>query len=550
MSGAEPIRRAVSNEGGFFSPYYLFDLMARAHANELDLEGRDRERRLLPRTLRHALARLDETSSLAAVWREWYSQLFEALGVETQAFAGGVETPRHGRVPVSHAAVAPGGAALALLDLHPLGVDLDRDRHDPARASCDDVTAEPIARAFELALDAQEAGWGLLSNGTELRLYRRGSPVARQFLRVDFPALCESGRDEEWTAFWGLLRAQAMLPDGHGRCLLERVLEESHRHASRIAEDLRENVVSAVEALIQGVLDEGANASVWGGGPPGPGALERLFEEALNFLYRLLFVLYAESRDILPVGESAAYRDAYSVEHLRDMAEREVAPADAGKTYYQDTLRTLFRLLRQGFRCAEFEIPSLGGRGPEDPEWEAIENEGEPHLTSLFDGRRTRWLGRCRIADRALRAVIRALSLSRTDPPERYSYADLGVDQLGSVYEGLLVYEPTILSEDVVLARVKGEVRVVGRSDPETAELEVLVGSARRQGQFMLRIWGGRRKGSGSYYTPQEITAFLVRQALEPRVEPVIARCTAAWAAEQERACVHGVPQGASLSSL
>lgn len=540
MSAATPIRRAVSNEGGFFSPYYLFDLMVRAHADELDLDGRDRERRMLPRVYRRAMARLDEASTFGDVWREWYRELFQALGLETQALLDGIITPRHDRVPVSHVAIAPGGKPLALLDLHPIATDLDRDRYDRKRTRFDDLTREPIARAFELALDAQEAPWGLLSNGTELRLYRRGGAVARQFLRVDFTLLCEAGREEEWTAFWGLLRGQALLPDEAGKSLVDRVLEESQRHASKIAEDLRENVVGAVEALVQGVFDERENAAIWGGGQPDQTALARLFEESLYFLYRLLFALYAESRDILPVGESRAYRDAYSVEHLRDLAERELHADDAGKTYYQETLRTLFRLLRQGFRCAEFEIPALGGRGPEDPEWERLRNDGDPHLTSLFDGRRTSWLDRCRIPDRALRTVVRELSLSRprrrTDQRERYSYADLGVDQLGSIYEGLLVYEPTILTEDTVLVKVAGEIRVMGRNDAESNDLPIVEGSERALGSFMLRIWGGRRKGSGAYYTPEEITAFLARQALEPLVEPIFARCAEACAAEQERA--------------
>src|SRR5262249_23776974 len=160
-----------------------------------------------------------------------------ALGLETQALDDGIITPNHGRVPVSHAVIGPGGAILALLDTHELDVDLDRGRYAASVAHFEDLTREPIGRAFEFALDAQQTGWGLLTNGGELRLYRKGSAVTRQYLRVDFDALFEADRDDEWTAFWGLFRRDAFIPDGTGTCLLDRVLEESHRHASKIAED-------------------------------------------------------------------------------------------------------------------------------------------------------------------------------------------------------------------------------------------------------------------------------------------------------------------------
>ncbi len=251
------------------------------------------------------------------------------------------------------------------------------------------------------------------------------------------------------------------------------------------------------------------------------------FVESLYFLYRLLFVLYAESRDLLPVGESPVYRDTYSLEHLRDLAEQPLPAEDGDKRYYADTLRTLFQMLRAGFPApattsqftihnSPFTIPPFNGQ--------------------LFDARRTELLDRCHIPDRSLRVVIRELSLSRPRQRgqlrQRYSYADLGVDQLGSIYEGLLVYEPALAEEDLVLARLKGEERLVTRSQAAAHDLPLAPGAdgepfVRQRGAFLLRLWGGRRKGSGSYYTLQELTAFLVRAALAPLVEPIIAGCAA-----------------------
>lgn len=540
MTVAQTTRRGLSNEGGFFSPYYLFDLMVRQHRDELDLDGRDRERKKLPRAYRRALARLEDGAPVGRLWAGWLGELFEALGIRTQTLDGGYPTRRHGRVPVSHAVLGPEGQAIAYLDVHPLGFDLDHGRYEATSADDADVTREPIARAFELALDAGETRWGLLTNGHELRLYRKGGTVSRQFLRVRFSDLFDLDLEDEWTAFWGLFRSSSFVPGSDGKSLLDRVLDESQRHASRVAEDLRENVVDAVEALIQGVIDERSNAHLWGGGPPDRAALERLFEETLNYLYRLLFVLYAESRDVLPIGSSKTFRETYSVEHLRDLADRDLPGEDAHKTYYAETLRTLFRLLRKGFKSTEFEIAPLGGHGPEDADWESVRERGEPHLTGLFDARRTRWLDSAVVPDVALRTVIRELSLSRPrrrrDRRERYSYADLGVDQLGSIYEGLLAYEPAVLTEETVLAKVSGEERLVSRGQAEANHLPLVEEGSRPPGTFVLRLWGGRRKGSGSYYTPQEITQFLTKEALEPAVDAILARCSAAGVAALARA--------------
>jgi len=539
MTSGQEVRRGLANEGGFFSPYYLFDLLARRHEEELDPAGRDTNRRLLRPVFRRAWARLAGGSTLDEAWQAWYRELFTALGyigddgATLRPLPEAVETARHGRVPISHAVYLdpgdgqaerpPHGQAerlpLLFVDLHGFGADLDRDTYPGAGRPTpdgDEITHEPIARAVEFALDYNQARWALVSNGQELRLYRKGSAIARQFLRVDFAALFDADRDDEWTAFWGLFRLEAFRPGPDGRCLLDRVLEESHRHAARIADDLRENVLEALEALVQGALDVPENRALWGGGLPDESTLRRLFEEGLYFLYRLLFVLYAESRDLLPVGASPIYRDAYSLEHLRDLVEQELPSEDAGRTYVQKTLHTLFRLMREGFpppgrprETAPFLIPPFDG--------------------DLFDPARTALLDRCCLPDRAMHRVIRALSLSRPqrrgERRERYSYADLGVDQLGSIYEGLLVYEPALAAEELVLAQVRGEWQWMPRAEAEERGLAVDPESLKRPGEFYLRLWGGRRKGTGSYYTPQEITSFLVRQALEPLVQPIIEGC-------------------------
>src|SRR6266511_2403359 len=159
----DTIRRAIINQGAFFSPYYLFDVLGRQHEAELDPLGREANRRLLRQTFRKAFARYGETGSKPGeAWQAWYEELFTALGFGADVLRrldAPVDAGRHGLTPVSHAAVAPGAAAddppLVFVDLHGFGVDLDRARYAQAgkAAAHASFTIEPIARAIEFALD-------------------------------------------------------------------------------------------------------------------------------------------------------------------------------------------------------------------------------------------------------------------------------------------------------------------------------------------------------------------------------------------------------------
>jgi hypothetical protein len=548
-------RRGVQNEGGFFTPYYLFELLGRQHGDELDPQGREPARRFLKRAFQQAMRGWGEITNgkpiLAQTQQLWYNTLFQMLGFPPlQRLETPVETLRQGLVPISHTHFLNAGdeTPLLFIDLHPFGTDLDQASYieQGSRRSRrhieTDITTQHPSRAIEFVLDHNQTRWALLSNGTELRLYRKGGSIARQYLKINFTALFDTDDDKEWLVFWGLLRLDAFIPKlppsadnreaAQPRCLLDRVIEESQRHATRVASDLRENMVRAVESLLQGVIDSPENRRYWKGEwngrrLPDNEQLKTLFKETIYFLYRLLFILYAESRDLLPIGESEIYRETYSLEHLREIAERrEIKPEDYDKTYYIQTLRTLFTLLRNGY--------PLRNPTAEDATTQIKKQPIAPFTISsyngqLFDPERTELLDLCHIPDLAMREVILELSLShpkkRNERRERYSYADLGVDQLGSIYEGLLVYEPSITQQRMVEAKIKGETRLVPQDQADELELPYDLDTLKPAGSFLLRIWGGRRKGSGSYYTPQEITAFLVKDALTPLVEPIIEDC-------------------------
>ncbi len=482
---------ALRNVGELASPYFLLEVWERREEINIDPETYatlKRKARSLVRDWRAFEVRGEPPDE------DWLARRRDLLGIDEAS---------ERRVMIE------GGSEVSLL------VWQDEDGHDslivgdlPGAGDPDKRPAhanEPPSTAFELALNALEtrAGWGLLLTGLEVRVYRRGSGISQQYLAVLLDDLVELDDEAHWRAFAGIFRTSAFVADADGVPLVQRVVDESRRHATRLADDMRADVVDAAEALMQGALDRPENQKALGN--PSRQLLHRLFEETLYYLYRVLFALYAEARDVLPVSGGGAYQSTYSLDHLVELARSGNDQADG--TYVGETLRTLFALLFEG--PAEM-AQALGI---------------EPVGGELFDPARTKLIDECVIGDGAWRRALTSIALGAPGSPrrklgKRSSFAELGVDQLGSIYEGLLVLEPFLAAGPRVLVRDGGERRVL---DPTVAgELKVV--RELQAGDFVLESASGRRKGTGSFYTPVEITEYLTRAALDPLIEPVLAR--------------------------
>jgi hypothetical protein len=189
-------------------------------------------------------------------------------------------------------------------------------------------------------------------------------------------------------------------------------------------------------------------------------AVDEAFEQALTIVYRLLFLLFAEARALVPVWHPI-YRESYSVESVRDDAER--SPDASG---LWDALRAMARLAHAGCRAGDLRVTPFNGR------------VSAPARTPLADRRD--------LDDRAARRAVVALSTrpaAARGGRERIEYRDLGVEQLGAVYETLLDFTPVVHREEVT-----------------------------------LQPGSGIRKSTGTFYTPQPIADFLVRRTLGPLV--------------------------------
>ena len=312
--------------------------------------------------------------------------------------------------------------------------------------------------------------WGMLTNGATWRLYYAGArSVAEEFFEIDLPAvldlpgsneglfaLSEAERRDALKVFVLLFRREAFLSGTTDpRTFHQRALEEGAYYERRVAASLSSVVFDRVFPDLCRAI---AAAS-----PLTP--LPETRDAALTLLYRLLFILYAEDRELLPVRDSR-YDDYGLRTTVREDVRRRKDRHDVFSnmsTRYWSALADLCKAIDQG-------DPSIGL---------------PPYNGGLFDQQRTPLLDAVRLSDQVLADVIDALSFEPAPSGRRYiNYRDLSVQQLGSIYERLLEQE---------LAR--DGAGIVVRPNPYA------------------------RKGSGSYFTPHELVDLILRETVGPLVQ-------------------------------
>jgi len=380
--------------------------------------------------------------------------------------------------------------------------------------------------------------WILFLAGDEILLAERHKWPAGRFLRFDLGELFARRSPKALQAFCALVHRDALAPEGRPS-LHDSLEESSHKHAFAVSADLKHGVRRAVELLAneavwfrrekqrKGVFNEAELAS----------ALER---DCLTWLYRLLFLFYVEARGselgVVPM-KSDAYREGYSLEKLRDLELVPLTTKKMREGYYLDhSLKLLFRIVNDGFP-----------EGPEDGQG-ALAMQGGlmeamrlPALRSpLFDDDKLQVLKGVRFRNCVLQEILQLLSLSAEKKRKsrgRISYAQLGINQLGAVYEGLLSYTGFFATEDLYeVASEKDCKKLSGKPATEREALKTyFVPTSRigdyeegeivkdererkvvhKKGTFIFRLAGRNREKSASYYTPEVLTQCLVKYALK-----------------------------------
>jgi hypothetical protein len=323
---------------------------------------------------------------------------------------------------------------------------------------------DPLWRLAIIEGRRRNAAWCVLFNGVEVRLIDTTRVHTRRYAAFDLDLMLDD--DATLGAFLKIVAPETLTASAPGEhhTKLHAIVAQSELHAAGVCRSLRSGVLIAATEFTNALL--AGPAPFVGRRPRRIVALGVTFEQALTVVYRILFFLFAEARGLLPVWHPV-YRDSYSVEVLGAAAAN-----DGTVPGLWEGLQAIGRLAHAGCHAGDLTVTAFNGR--------LFAHSGAPLAE------------RPGLDDAAAKRALVALT-TRPAPDaagqERIAYGDLGVEQLGAVYETLLDYEP--------------------RRSTDTA-----AGTTR----VSLVSGSGLRKATGTFYTPQSIASYLVRTTLGPLV--------------------------------
>lgn len=318
------------------------------------------------------------------------------------------------------------------------------------------------------------------------------------------------------------LDARSLVPTAEGETWWTTTLEDSAAHTAAVSKDLREGVRSSIETIANEVVRRRAAQGLE---PLAQERAQELASQSLRYIYRIIFLLYAEASpelEILPVG-TTEYDAGYGLDRLRDLALTELhEESSRAGTHIYESLNRLFHLVDEGHNehvstQDEAEFDGLVFRSMRADLF-------LPETIGLID--------EVGLGNAALLQVLRRLLLTKENTrSERgfVSYAELSINQLGAVYEGLMSYSGSFAAERLWEVAPGGDASKGSWVVPEdvmkgleskdfvTREDEV-TGEPRNvtyeKGEFVYRLSGRDRQRSASFYTPEVLTRFTVQQAL------------------------------------
>ena len=352
-------------------------------------------------------------------------------------------------------------------------------------------------------LNTSHHQWAILINGKKVRILRDFyHSITKGFLEFDIESIFETASSEQFRVLYRTLHQsridnqyqgnQVIEYDEEGvaietedNCLLESFHKKSRETGVKVGNKLREQVIDAIEKLGNGFAED-LNPDEFQNGK-----VKAYYAEILNIIYRLLFLMFAEQKGWLPVRNSI-YARTYSLNALRERAERGNFNHDEEKDLWEG-LKITFKLVTKGYTFKNGDIiNAFGGQ--------------------LFSDKKLKTINGLSLKNKYLLDAIYHLSYFKMDKlSNRINYANLAIDELGSVYESLLDYEPKLAREAIT----------VGKREM-------------KRGQFYLDDRGTDRKTSGSYYTDSRLVAQLIESALVPVINNVLVGKTTI--AEKEQA--------------
>jgi hypothetical protein len=356
------------------------------------------------------------------------------------------------------------------------------------------TSSSPVSFALALA-DREALPWVLVTRGRQIRVYAAGPDVgvgrkgrAETYVEANLALL-----PQDRAGYLPLLFSASALAEGG---TFEEILDTSRDYAAELGARLRERVYNdAVPALAialasrhEGGLDD---------------ALEEIYEQALTALFRLLFVAYAEDKDLLPYRSNGAYREHALKTLARDLADRRAAGAlafDPNATDLWDDVATLWVAVDKG--NVERGVPAYNG-GLFSAE-ETINRAGAT-------------LARIRLSNAEFGPALLAMLVDEADGgPGPVDFRSLSVREFGTIYEGLLESSLSVAQSDLALDSRNNYVPAANGDEPVVHE-----------GEVYFHNRSGARKATGSYFTKPFAVEHLLDHALEPALDRHLRRVAA-----------------------
>lgn len=388
-----------------------------------------------------------------------------------------------------------------------------------------------LAKLFFAGAEAPR--WIILIGINQIALIDRNKWDKKKYLQFDLEEIFSRHEETTFQALAVLLHKESLCP-AEGNSLLDALDENSYKHSSSVSDSLKYALRECIELLGNEVLyDMRTRQQIDLAEHPVDAG--ELTIECLRYMYRILFMLFIESREELGFApmKSDVYQKGYSLEGVRDICEnvREVSAEAADGYYINETISSLFDMIYTGY--------------PKDSEGykEALKIESlhhmftiEPLKAHIFDPQYTKLINEAKLRNVTMLKIVDLMSISRPvssrERKGRISYSALGINQMGAVYEALLSYRGFIAKEDLYEVKRAGDKfneLDVGYFVPEreldkyTEDERVRYEDYERKGKlrmyekgtFIYRLAGREREKSASYYTPEVLTKCLVKYALK-----------------------------------
>ena len=377
----------------------------------------------------------------------------------------------------------------------------------------------------------------------QIALIDRNKWNEKRYLQFELEEIFSRHEESTLQAMAVLLHRDSLCPE-EGTALLDELDANSQKHAAGVSQDLKYALRESIELLGNEVLYDMAHR-LGRDLDADPVDAGQLTLECLRYMYRMLFVLFIEARPELGYApiKAQSYQTGYSLESLRDIADdiRDDVNEVGDGYYLHKTLSKLYGLIYDGYPETEEEILKYSNE-------ESLHDMFviAPLKAHIFDPEYTKMITNARLRNRVMLRIIDLMSLTRetgrrNDRRGRISYANLGINQMGSVYEALLSYRGFIAEHTLFEVKRAGDsfneldvgyfvseeeldqydederVRYE-RDDPDGKYKK---GQLRRyeKGAFIYRLAGREREKSASYYTPEVLTKCLVKYALKELLE-------------------------------